>query len=99
MTFNGIQRSYENTIAMYFKKNEVVLDRPIDLGFSVLELSKLQLYETYYDILQPHFGQENLQLHYIDMNAFLLNVNTKDIIQYLKKLDDMFDFSNIDDKH
>ena len=32
------------------------MDKPIYLGFSVLELSKLHMYETYYDILQPYFG-------------------------------------------
>ena len=42
------------------------MDKPIYLGFSVLELSKLHMYETYYDILQPYFGEENLQLHYMD---------------------------------
>ena len=31
------------------------MDKPIYLGFSVLELSKLHMYETYYDILQPYF--------------------------------------------
>ena len=52
------------------------MGKPIYLGFTVLELSKLHMYETYYDILQPYFGQENLQLHYIDTNAFVLSVNT-----------------------
>ena len=32
------------------------MDKPIYLGFSVLELSKLHMYSTYYDILQPYFG-------------------------------------------
>ena len=27
------------------------------------------MYKTYYDKLQPHFGQENLQLHYIDTDS------------------------------
>ena len=75
------------------------MDKPIYLGFDVLELSKLHLYETYYDKLQPYFGHENIQLHYIDTDAFLLSVNTKDIIKYLKKLEDIFDFSNLDENH
>ena len=28
------------------------------------------MYETHYDILQPYFGQENLQLHYMDCDSF-----------------------------
>ena len=75
------------------------MDKPIYLGFAVLELSKLHMYETYYDKLQPYFGQEKIQLHYIDTDAFALSVNTKDIIRDLKKLEDIFDFSNLDKNH
>ena len=51
LTFNGIHKSYENCDSYTFKKNEVLMDKPIYLGFSVLELSKLLMYETYYDKL------------------------------------------------
>ena len=74
------------------------MDKPIYLGFSVLELSKLLMYETYYK-LQPYFGQENIQLHYMDTDSFILSVNTKDIIKDLKNLEDKFDFSNLDKNH
>ena len=57
------------------------MDKPIYLGFSVLELSKLHMYETYYDILQPYFGQENLQLHYIDTDSFVLSIKTKILLK------------------
>ena len=50
--------------------------------------------ETYYDKLQSYFGHENIQLHYI-----VLSVKTKDIIKDLKKLEDIFDFSNLDKDH
>ena len=63
LTFNGIDKSYENCDSYVFKKNEVLMDKPIYLGFAVLKLSKLNKYETYYDKIQPYFGQENIQLH------------------------------------
>ena len=75
------------------------MDKPNFLGFAVLELSKSHLYETYYDTLQPYFGQENIQIHHIDANAFVLSMNTNDIIKDLKKLEDIFDFSNLDKNH
>ena len=62
LTFNGIHKSYENYDSFTFKQNEVMFDKPIYLGFSVLELSKLLMYETYYDNLQPYFGQQNLTI-------------------------------------
>ena len=99
LTFNGIQNSFENCDSYTFKPNEVLVDKPIYLGFSVLELSKLHMYETYYDKLQPNFGQENFQLHYMDTDSFVLSVNTKGIIKDLKNLEDIFDFSNLDKNH
>ena len=46
LTCNGIHKSYENCDSYTLKQNEVLMDEPIYLGFSVLELSKLFLYET-----------------------------------------------------
>ena len=80
LTFNGIHKSYENCDSYTFKQNEVLMDKPTYLGFTVLELSKLLMYETYYDILQPYFGQENIKLHYMDTDNFVLSVNTEDLI-------------------
>ena len=99
LTFNGIHKSYETCNSYTFKQNEVLMDKPIYLGFAVLELSKLLMYETYYDKLQPYFGQENFQLHYMDTDSFILSVNTKDIIKDSKNLEDKFDFSNLDKNH
>ena len=81
LTFNGIHKSYENYYSYTVRENEVLMDKPIYLGFAVLELSKLLMYETYYDKLQPYFGQENIHLHYMDTDSFILSVYTKDIIK------------------
>ena len=99
LTFNGIQKSYENYDSYTFNKNEVVMDKAIYVGFAILELSKLHMYETYYDTLQPYFGQENLQLHYVDTDGMILSMKTKDIIKDLKNLENIFGFSNLDENH
>ena len=99
LTFNGIQKTYENYYSFTYKKNEIVMDKAIYVGFAILELSKLHMYETYYDTLQPYFGQENLQLHYVDTDGMILSMKTKGIIKDLKNLEDIFDFSNLDKKH
>ena len=46
LTFDGIHKSYENSDSYLFKENEVLLDKPTYLGFAILELSELHLYEA-----------------------------------------------------
>ena len=75
------------------------MDKAIYVGFAILELSKLHMYETYYDTLQPYFGQQNLQLNYVDTDGKILSMKTKDIIKDLKNLEGIFDFSNLDQNH
>ena len=57
------------------------------------------MYGTQYDKLQPYFGQDNIQLHYLGNGSFVLSIKTENIIKDLKILEDMFDFSNSDEKH
>ena len=59
LTLNGNHKSYTNYDSYTFEQNEVVTDKPTNLGFALLELSKILMYETYYDKLQPYFGQKN----------------------------------------
>ena len=75
------------------------MDKAIYVSFAILELSKLHLYESYYDTLQPFFGQENLQLHYVDTDGMILSTKTQNIINDLKNLEDIFHFSNLDENH
>ena len=42
---------------------------------------------------------EYLHLHHMDTDIFVLSVNTEDIVKDLKKLEDIFDFSNLDKNH
>ena len=45
LTFNGIHKSYENYDSYTFKQNQVVMDRAINVGFAILEISKLHIFE------------------------------------------------------
>ena len=64
--FGGIHKSYENCDSLNFRQNELVMDESLYIGFAILELIKLYMYETYDDKLQPYFRQENLQCQYMD---------------------------------
>ena len=99
LTFSGIHKSYTFYDRYTFKQNEIFMDKPIYLGFTILKLSKLLTYEPYHDKLQPYFKQEKKQLLYMDIDSFVLSVNTKNFIIELKNLEDLFDFSNLRETH
>ena len=75
------------------------MDEPICLGFAVLEVSKLRMCETYYNILQLYFEDKNLHLHYMDTDSFILSVNTKDFINDIKNSEDILYFTNLYKNH
>ena len=54
------------------------LNKPIYLGFSILELSKLHMYKFYYDTLKP-FYNDRVKLCYTDTDSFVLHIETEDV--------------------
>ena len=54
-------KSYENCDSYTFKQNEVLMDKPIYVGFAIIESSKLHMFETYYDNSQPYYTQQKIQ--------------------------------------
>ena len=56
------------------------------------------MYETYFDALQLYFGQQNLP-RYIDTDAFVLSIVSKDSFKDLQNLNESFDSSNLKEDH
>ena len=52
LSFDGIHQVYEKFTSNMFKNQILKKERPIYLGFCILNLSKLLRYETYYDKFQ-----------------------------------------------
>ena len=100
LSFKGIVDHYQKLSVYKFDKEKTVFDKPIYLGFSVLELSKLLMYEFYYKRLEPHW-QNKVQLNYMDTDSFVLSfdTNNQELINFLKGFKDEFDFSELDPSH
>ena len=62
---------YENHTLIECYKKEIQYDKPIYLGSTVLELSKLHMYKFYYDALKPSL--EDINFHYMDTDRFILS--------------------------
>ena len=58
------------------KKIKVKMDKPIYLGSSILEISKILIYELWYDYIEPKY-QNNAKLCYTDADSFIINIKTE----------------------
>lgn len=84
----------ENFVAVQMKPERVILDKPIYIGFSVLEISKSHLYTFHYSILKPFYG-ERLRLCYTDTDSLLYSIKTDDFYSDVKyNFLEYFDTSN-----
>ena len=54
------------------------VNKPVYLGPSILELSKIVMYEFLYDDVKPKYG-EKLKLCYMDTGSFIVQIKTDDI--------------------
>ena len=75
------------------------MDKPIYVGFAIIKLIKLLRYENYYDKIQPYFRQKNLQCRYRDTDSFVLSMRTENNNKNSKKLENICNFSLLDENH
>ena len=48
------------------KKTQIFMKKPIYLGLSILELSRISMYEFWYDYVKPKHG-EKAKLYYMEL--------------------------------
>ena len=54
------------------------MDIPVHLGLSILELSKMLMYEFWYDYVKPKYG-EKAKSCFMDTDSFIVYIKTNDI--------------------
>ena len=55
------------------KKTEIRMNKPVHLGLSMPELSKILMYEFWCDYVKPRYG-EKAKLCYIDTDSFIIYI-------------------------
>ena len=89
-----IKFSTENLLAIKMKKTEILMNKPVHLGLSILELSKILMYEFWYDYVKPKYG-EKVKLCYMDTDSFIVYIKTDDIYKDIAEdVETRFDTSN-----
>jgi len=98
-TFLSFKIFHENLIAINQRKVKITLNKPIAIGFSVLDISKLIMYNFHYRVMMPYYTQERMRLCFTDTDSFLYEIITKDLYADIANKIELFDTSNYPRDH
>ena len=92
--YHAIKGFSENLVAIEMKKTKVELNKPVYLGLSILDISKILMYEFWYYYIKPKY-QDNAKLCYMDTDSFIINIKTEDFYEdIVDDVEKRFDTSN-----
>ena len=72
----------ENLVAVHMPNKVVKLNKPIYLGFAILELAKLHMFRMHYDVVRSEFG-DKARLLFTDTDSLCYRIETDNINQRL----------------
>ena len=85
----------ENLLPIEMGKTQILMNKPVYLGLSILDLSKTVMNEFWYDYVKPKYG-ENAKLCYMDTHSFIAHVKRNDIYKDIAEdVETRFDTSMI----
>lgn len=96
--FEGFTIFSSDLVGVKSIKKTLTLNRPIYVGFSILDLSKIIMYEFHYSFIKKIYGN-NAKLLFTDTDSLCYEITTDDVYQDLAKYKHLFDFSNYPRDH
>ena len=89
----------DDLIAVHMKRTDLVLNKPIYLGMSILDISKNLMYNFYYNYIKQKFGSK-AKLLFTDTDSLNCNIETEDFYKDISlDVDKWFDTSNYPKDH
>ena len=77
--------------AIHEIKPVLMLNKPIYIGITVLDLSKWKMYDFLYNFIKKSFDAKSL---FTDTDSFTYEIKSKNVYEGFLKWKDLFDFSN-----
>ena len=92
--YHTINLISEDLSIIEMKKTKVKMNKPIYLGLSILEISKMLMYEFWYNYMKPKYN-DNVKLCYMDTDSFIMNIKINDFYEDIASdVENRFDTSN-----
>jgi hypothetical protein len=88
----------KDLVAVHRERRDVVLNKPIYIGFAVLDLSKLLMYDFHYNHVQKGYPGK-ARLLFTDTDSLCYHIETEDIYRDMGEDGQMYDFSDYPTNH
>lgn len=83
----------EDLVAVHMEKLETYFNKPIYIGMSILDTSKICLYGFYYDVLKNKYN-DKIKLLYEDTDSLICSIKTEDFYEDMNEFIDELDTSD-----
>ena len=84
----------EDLSIIEMNKTRLKMNKPIYLELSILDISKILMYEFWYNYMKPKYGND-VKLCYMDTDSFIMNIKTEDFYKDIaNNVEKRFDTSN-----
>lgn len=83
----------DNLVAIHMNKTKILMDKPIIIGMAILDLSKVLMYDFFYNHIKNKY-RENVKMLYTDTDSFILEVITGCFYSDIKESISKFDTSD-----
>ena len=95
-SYHYIKFFTENLLTIEMRKTQILMNKSVYLGLSILNMSKIVVYEFWYDYVKPKYG-ENAKICYMDTDSLIVHVKTDDIYKDIAEdIETRFDASNFE---
>ena len=94
MSFIHVKNFLTILMSIEIKQTIVKLNKPLYLGMSILDISKILMYEFWYNCIIPKHG-DRAKLCYTDTYSFIIYIKTEDFFEDISNnVEKWFDTSN-----
>ena len=85
---------FRNLLAIEMKKTSVKMNKAIYLGLTILSLSKILIYDYWYNEMKPKY-KDKIRLCYMDTDSFIIHIKTEDFYKDIADdVERMYDTTN-----
>ena len=79
-------------------KSKLLLDKPVYTGMTILDNSKILMYDFFYNELKEQYGPK-CELLYTDTDSLLVEIETDDVYKDIEKNKNLYDTSDYPKEH